>query len=192
MQGTSTSDTLNLPHHAIFDKPWVQHNIAVTYSHKVQDGIGSQTLRVIAVYALAKTLGIGHLFRHMRCVGHIGSHVHYRGLDCEPETEAERRLLDKAQHLINLPSTVTEDDVQDWDRKFLPSFNWEAFVDQVTAAWRQQQPTLFEVERLNTLIWSYPDTFLSVPELKPSVPPVSVSVGDTYSYREMSTVNMFA
>jgi hypothetical protein len=68
----------NWPSSPFFDDPWVLDNIAVTYGHRVKDGIGSQVVRMIAVYALANITGMGHLFRPLGCVGHIGGHVHYR------------------------------------------------------------------------------------------------------------------
>jgi hypothetical protein len=75
---TALRSQYNWPSSPHFDDPWVLNNIAITYGHRVKDGIGSQVVRMIAVYALANITGMGHLFRPLGCVGHIGGHVHYR------------------------------------------------------------------------------------------------------------------
>lgn len=165
--------TLHLPGDPIFQDPWVQNNIAVTYGHKVQDGIGSQTLRMLAVYALATSLGVGHVFRPLGCVGHIGNQVHYRNTGCNFTDELDRKLLVKAQHMITLPSTVSSN-VSTWQSKFLPALDWTPFVKDINEALKKKRPTLFEIERVNNLIRYYPDIFLSIPALRPSKPLVSV------------------
>jgi hypothetical protein len=155
----------------VFRDPWVRANIAVTYGHQVQDGIGSQTLRMLAVYGLASSLGIGHVFRPLGCVGHIGSHVHYREAECNFTNEADRRQLNKAQRMIQLPTTAARN-TSHWHSKFLPALDWTPFVRDVTDALRQQRPTLYEIERVNQLVRYYPDIFLTIPALRPASPPV--------------------
>ncbi|KAF8073262.1 ABCG35 [Scenedesmus sp. PABB004] len=162
---------LNLPSDPVFADPWVRQNIAVTYGHQVQDGVGSQTLRMITVYALSSALGVRHLFRPLGCVGHIGSHVHYRDTGCEFSNDADRRLLTKAQHMITLPGDTTEADVQTWDKKYLPSLDFTPFAKEVAEAAKRRRPTLFEVERLNNIIRYFPDIFLTIPSLRPANPP---------------------
>uniref|UniRef100_A0A383W8L3 Uncharacterized protein n=1 Tax=Tetradesmus obliquus TaxID=3088 RepID=A0A383W8L3_TETOB len=161
---------LHLPSDAVFQEPWVKANIAVTYGHQVQDGIGSQTLRMLAVYGLASSLGIGHVFRPLGCVGHIGSHVHYREAACNHTSEADRRQLSKAQRMIQLPTTA-QGNTSHWHSKFLPALDWTPFVRDVTDALRQRRPTLYEIERVNQLVRYYPDIFQSIPALRPASPP---------------------
>jgi hypothetical protein len=170
----STGDLsgLHLPADHVFQDSWVRANIAVTYAHQVQDGIGSQALRMLAVYGLASSLGIGHVFRPLGCVGHIGSHVHYREAGCNFINEADRRQLNKAQRMIDLPTTAVGN-TSHWHTKFLPALDWTPFVRDVTDAKKQQRPTLFEVERVNQLVRYHPDIFLSIPALRPASPPVS-------------------
>lgn len=167
---------LHLPSDAVFQEPWVKANIAVTYGHQVQDGIGSQTLRMLAVYGLASSLGIGHVFRPLGCVGHIGSHVHYREAACNHTSEADRRQLSKAQRMIQLPTTA-QGNTSHWHSKFLPALDWTPFVRDVTDALRQRRPTLYEIERVNQLVRYYPDIFQSIPALRPASPPVSCAAG---------------
>jgi hypothetical protein len=129
---------------------------------------------MLAVYGLASSLGIGHVFRPLGCVGHIGSHVHYREAACNFTNEADRRQLNKAQRMIDLPTT-TVGNTSHWQTKFIPALDWTPFVREVTDAMKKQRPTLFEIERVNQLVRYHPDIFLSIPALRPASPPVSCS-----------------
>lgn len=65
----------NWPPAGTFDAADIQHNLALTYGHRMTDGIGSQLLRMIVIYAVSNITGIGHLFQPLGCVGHIGHQV---------------------------------------------------------------------------------------------------------------------
>lgn len=177
VESTAGAIRHNLPKHPVFDDPWVKNNIAVGYGHKQRDGVGSQALRMLAIYALSKSLGIAHDFSPIECVGHIGNQVHYREVGCNFTSDADRRQLAKVQHMISLPATHTELNLMQWKRKDVPALVWSTFVQDVGQAWTERQPTLFIFERLNNLVRDYPDLFLSIPALVPSKPAVSRAVG---------------
>jgi hypothetical protein len=69
-------------------------------------------MRMLEIYAVANSLGIGYLHRPITCVGHIGDLVHYREAACNLTREADVRLLNKIRRMITLPSTVTEQQVR--------------------------------------------------------------------------------
>ncbi|KAF6255837.1 hypothetical protein COO60DRAFT_167155 [Scenedesmus sp. NREL 46B-D3] len=179
---------LHLPGDPVFQDPWVKANIAVTYGHQVQDGIGSQTLRMLAVYGLASSLGIRHVFRPLGCVGHIGRHVHYREAACNFTNEADKRQLSKAQRMIDLPTTAPGN-TSHWQSKFLQALDWTPFVRDVTDALKKQQPTLFEIERVNQLVRYHPDIFLSVPVLRPASPPPVLTCRKAGSFSPLGAAN---
>jgi hypothetical protein len=69
-------------------------------------------MRMLEIYSVANSLGIGYLHRPITCVGHIGDLVHYRESACNLTREADVRLLKKIRRMITLPSTVSEEQVR--------------------------------------------------------------------------------
>ncbi|WIA21629.1 hypothetical protein OEZ85_000811 [Tetradesmus obliquus] len=128
---------------------------------------------MIAVYALANITGMGHLFRPLGCVGHIGGHVHYRSSSCDFSGDSDdARLLSRARQMIELPSTIEEEAVEGWEQQLVraESFKWEKVLGELGEAVQQQQPTLFLAEHVNSLTTTYPDLFYALPQLRPSEP----------------------
>jgi hypothetical protein len=124
---------------AVFDDPWSKANIAIAYAHQLKDGVGAQTMRMLEIYAVANSLGIGYLHRPITCVGHIGDLVHYRESACNLTREADVRLLNKIRRMITLPSTVTEEQVGDCSAVLVESHMQCQRHDDICQCWRQLQ-----------------------------------------------------
>ncbi len=160
------------PRAPVFDDPWTKSNIALVYAHRLRDGVGAQTMRMLEIYSVAKSLGIGYLHRPISCVGHIGAAVHYRDAACNLTEPRDVALLAKIQRMIDLPSTLTEDDVAGWTHLPVSEFNWWKFVGLASEALRARRPTLFVIEFATSIAHQYPAVFLSVPAFRPSAPGV--------------------
>ncbi|KAF8058943.1 WIN1 [Scenedesmus sp. PABB004] len=158
------------PRAPVFDDPWTKKNIALVYAHQLKDGVGAQTMRMLEIYAVANSLGIGYLHRPISCVGHIGDVVHYRDTACNLTREADVRLLAKIRRMIMLPSTVSEEQVATWEQKRVSEFGWWKFVGLANEALRQKRPTLYIIEFATSVAHQYPNVFLSVPAFRPSAP----------------------
>ncbi|WIA19534.1 hypothetical protein OEZ85_004143 [Tetradesmus obliquus] len=167
---SSSSAWPKSPHSAVFDDPWAKANIALTYAHQLKDGVGAQTMRMLEIYALANSIGIGYLHRPITCVGHVGELVHYREAACNLTREADVRLLAKIRRMISLPSTVSEDQVRGWQQVYVSEFTWWKFAALAGEARRKQQPTLFVTEFATSVAHAYPGVFLSVPAFRPDHP----------------------
>ncbi|KAF6254646.1 hypothetical protein COO60DRAFT_295910 [Scenedesmus sp. NREL 46B-D3] len=127
-------------------------------------------MRMLEIYAVANSLGIGYLHRPITCVGHIGDLVHYRESACNLTREADLRLLSKIRRMITLPSTVTEEQVHGWEQRYVSEFNWWKFVALAGEAQRARRPTLFITEFATSVAHAFPGVFASVPAFRPSNP----------------------
>lgn len=152
----------------MFDDPWTKQNIALVYAHQLRDGVGAQTMRMLEIYAVATSLGIGYLHRPIQCVGHIGEMVHYRDSSCNMTKPEDARLLNKIRRMITLPSTVREEAVRSWEQKPVSEFGWWKFVGLANEALKQRRPTLFIIEFATSVAHQYPNVFMSVPAFRPS------------------------
>jgi hypothetical protein len=130
-------------------------------------------MRMLELYAVAKSLGIGYLHRPIRCIGHVDGRVHFRESDCGDLPDADRRLVDKLRRLISLPSTVTEQQVNAWEHKYIPKLGWNTLAGLTAAALQNKRPLLISTEFATSILHSYPDMFLAVPEFQPKHPSVS-------------------
>lgn len=130
-------------------------------------------MRMLEIYAVAHSLGIGYLHRPITCVGHIGDLVHYRESACNLTREADIRLLNKIRRMITLPSSVSESQVKHWEQRYVSEFNWWKFIGLANEALRNKRPTLFVTEFATSVAHQYPNVFLTVPAFRPSAPEVS-------------------
>lgn len=159
-----------VPKAPVFDDPWTKQNIALVYAHKSKDGVGAQAMRMMEIYALATSLGIGYLHRPIQCVGHIGYMVHYRNTACNLTNAKDVQQLRKIQQMVYLPSTVTEEAVSDWEHMPVSEFGWSKFRALVEQAVKQQRSTLFIIEFATSVAHQFPDVFMSVAAFRPDDP----------------------
>jgi hypothetical protein len=170
---SSSSSSSGWPRLPVYDNPWTQQNVALVYAHQLLDGVGAQTMRTLELYAVAKSLGIGYLHRPIRCIGHVDGRVHFRESDCGDLPDADRRLVDKLRRLITLPSTVTEQQVNTWEHKYIPKLGWNTLTGLAEAALQNKLPLLISTEFATSILHNYSDMFLAVPEFQPKHPSVS-------------------
>jgi hypothetical protein len=170
---SSSSSSSAWPRLPVYDSPWSQQNVALVYAHQLLDGVGAQTMRMLELYAVAKSLNIGYLHRPIRCVGHVDGRVHFRQSDCGDLPEADRRLVNKLRRLITLPSTVTEEHVNGWEHKYIPKLGWNTLAGLAEAALQSKRPLLISTEFATSILHNYSDMFLAVPEFQPKQPSVS-------------------
>jgi hypothetical protein len=157
----------------VYQRPWTQQNVALVYAHQLLDGIGAQTMRMLELYAVAKSLNIGYLHRPIRCVGHVDGRVHFRKSDCSGLKDADRRLVEKLRRLITLPSTVTEEQVSTWEHKYVPKLGWNTLAGLAESALQSKRPLLISTEFATSILHNHSDMYLSVPEFQPKHPWVS-------------------
>lgn len=162
------------PNNPLYADPWVQQNIAITYAHRTRDGVGAQTMRLLGIYAIAKSLNLQYLHRPIQCVGHVDGKVHFRDGDCSYLSDSDMRLMNKIRHMVTLPSNVTEADVQGWSNQFIEYAGWTRMTKMIRSAYDWKRPTLLTIEFPSYVLQKHPDMYFSVPAFRPEQPSVSV------------------
>lgn len=158
------------PKDLLFNNPWVKENIAVTYGLQIRDGLGSQTARMLGVYAIAHAVGIHYVHSPFQCIGHIGGAPHYRNMRCDylPPTDMQR--LQRISQHIHLPST-TAADVSTWDSVYIFRGDWVSLANAAAVALANKRPTLIKLELVDEFISVCPDIFYHVEAWRPSILP---------------------
>lgn len=83
--------------------------------------------------------------------------------------------------MVDMPATMTKSEAAGWKQVDVPfgpprgSTTWKMFVAAVAKAARQKRPTVFKLKSLVDTVRDYPDMFLTIPELRPSQPLVSMT-----------------
>jgi hypothetical protein len=174
IRDSSTSrSTSSWPMLPVYSHPWTQQNVALVYAHQLLDGVGAQTMRMLELYAVAKSLDIGYLHRPIRCIGHVDGRVHFRQSNCDGLKAADKRLVEKLRRLITLPSTVTEEQVSTWEHKYIPKLGWNTLAALASDALQRQRPLLISTEFATSILHNYSDMYLAVRQFQPKHPSVS-------------------
>lgn len=158
------------PRDTIFDDPWVQANIAVTYGLKIRDGLGSQTARMLGVYAIAAALGIQYYHSPFECIGHIGGVPHWRNMHCDHLPPSDLHKLTRIAKHIHLPSTTTAN-ASSWDSQYVFRGDWAKLASIAAAAKQSSKPMLVKLELVDEFISVCPDIFYHVPAWRPKYTP---------------------
>ncbi|KAF8058936.1 CPK9 [Scenedesmus sp. PABB004] len=158
------------PRDAVFDDPWVRENVAVTYGLKIRDGLGSQTARMLGVYAVAHALGIPYVHSPFECIGHIGGVPHYRNMRCDHLPPPDLHKLARISRHIHLP-TSTRANTSAWDVAYVFRGDWARLANITATALRARRPTLVKLELVDEFISVCPDIFYHVPAWRPASPP---------------------
>lgn len=146
----------------------------MTYGLQIRDGLGSQTARMLGVYAIAQTVGIHYVHSPFQCIGHIGGAPHYRNMRCDHLPPADMQRLKRISQHIYLPST-TAADVSTWDSVHIFRGNWVSLARAAAAAFASKRPTLIKLELVDEFISVCPDIFYHVDAWRPSrMPDTSV------------------
>lgn len=170
--GSSSSSSSNktaygCPRHLIYDDPWIQDNVVLTYALVLRDGLGGQVQRIMSIYAIAQALGLKYVHSPFQCIGHIGPHSHYRkGRHCNDLEPKDQQLLQRIVTYLNLP-TITDADVSNWNSTLLVMGNWNNLALAVEQAKQRQEPTVIRLEMLSAFINKCPDLFHHVPSWRP-------------------------
>jgi hypothetical protein len=154
------------PKHAVFDDPWVKQNVALTYGLKIRDGLGSQTARMLGVYAIAHAAGLQYYHSPFDCIGHIGGAPHYRNAHCNNLPESDLHKLRRIAKHIRLPST-TAANASTWDQQYLFRGDWDKLASIALTALTARRPTLVGLELTDEFVSVCPDIFYHVPAWRP-------------------------
>lgn len=153
--------------HAVYDDPWVKDNVAFTYAVIIRDGLGGQTTRIIAVYALAAAMGVGYVHSPLSCIGHIGGFPHWRNRTCDNVDPADKAKMQRISKFLMLPNT-TKQDTSSWRQELFMKGSWEMLANVTETALRLQQPTVIRIEWVHNFLSDCPDLFFHVPSWRPS------------------------
>jgi hypothetical protein len=154
------------PKFPIFEDPWVKQNVAVTYGLKIRDGLGSQTARMLGVYAIAHASGLQYYHSPFGCIGHIGGAPHYRDARCDNLPESDIQQMQRITKYVRLPST-TAANASAWDQQYLFRGDWDKLASIAAAALQTQRPVLVGLELTDEFISVCPDIFYHVPAWRP-------------------------
>lgn len=156
------------PVHPIYNDPWVRNNIALTYALGIRDGLGGQVQRIMGIFAIAKTLGIGYVHSPFECIGHIGPHSHYRRKNCTDLEPQDQLLLQRVIKYLNLPTTSSAN-VSSWSRTALrhPLSGWNDLAATVESLAQQRQPAVIKLEMMAAFLTRCPDAFHHVLSWRP-------------------------
>lgn len=156
------------PLYPAFESPWARSNIALTYGMRIQDGLGSQTARIMGVYAVAAASGLPYHHTTLQCIGHIGGLPHYRDTPCDNLAPSDMARLRRLRRYISLPSS-TPTNASAWQTKYMFRADWRRLAEVVAAAEAAQAPTLIQLELLDEFVGACPDIFYHVPQWQPPV-----------------------
>ncbi|WIA19513.1 hypothetical protein OEZ85_004124 [Tetradesmus obliquus] len=154
------------PKFAIFEDPWVKANVALTYGLKIRDGLGSQTARMLGVYAIAHASGLQYHHSPFECIGHIGGAPHYRDARCDNLPESDLHKMRRIAKHIRLPSSSAVN-ASAWEQQYLFRADWDKLASVAAAALQAKQPTLVGLELTDEFISPCPDIFYHVPAWRP-------------------------
>lgn len=158
--------TYGCPLHSVYENPWVKDNIALTYALDLKDGLGGQVYRIMGIYAIAKTLGVGYVHSPFTCIGHIGPQSNYRNQTCNDLEPKERLLVQRLNKHLGLPNTTTANTTA-WKSVHMYMGCWRDLAVLVEQAVQQQQPTVIRLEMMPGFIDHCPDMFHHVPSWLP-------------------------
>lgn len=146
----------------VFDDPWVKAHIILTYAGLTRDGLGSQVLRLMSVYAAAATLGLQYIHSPLHCIGHFGLTT-YRNSSCDGVNAELLHKMSRLAKFFSLPSSSRAlVDVGSWHVGHM-SGNWDSLAAKARRALQLQQPTVIHLEAAHSLAWACPDMFNHVP-----------------------------
>lgn len=144
----------------IFQDPWVQANVAVTYDPlTTKDGAGSQLHRQLGVYAVAACTGLQykptdgfHRFTH---VNKSDAHLLALRFNTMLGIPSSPQPLDPTWRVVQFG--------RDCD------IHWESLLHETKSALAAQQPTLFNISFVYGFALTHPAMLDCVPELRQQV-----------------------
>lgn len=140
--------------------------MALTYGLKIRDGLGSQTARMLGVYAIAHASGLQYHHSPFECIGHIGGAPHYRDARCDNLPESDLHKMRRIAKHIRLPSSSAVN-ASAWEQQYLFRADWDKLASVAAAALQAKQPTLVGLELTDEFISPCPDIFYHVPAWRP-------------------------
>lgn len=135
---------------------------------RIQDGLGSQTARILGVYAVAAASGLLYYHTPLQCIGHIGGLPHYRDTPCDNLAPNDMARLARIRRFISLPTSAPAN-ASTWRSQYLFRADWRRLAEVVAAAEAARAPTLVRLELLDEFVSACPDIFYHVPQWQPPV-----------------------
>lgn len=144
----------------VFQNPWVQNNVAVTYDPlTTKDGLGSQIHRQLGVYAVAACTGLQY-----KSTAGFQRFTHLNQSDAH-------MLAQRVNTMLGIPSTPERVNptwrVVHFGRDC--NITWDTLLTKVKAALALQQPTLFNISFVYGFALTYPAMLNCAPASKQQV-----------------------